>query len=83
MKTFIVEFRLKSGNKDKMIALFELQGPNRSAGVFFRNAWIGTRSELIFVLCESADEASVKQACQKWSDYGEHTIHPVIQHEQY
>jgi len=83
MKAYIVEFRLKPGNKNKMVDLFQLAGPNRASGVSFRNAWIGTRSELIFVLCESADESLVEQACQKWSDFGEHTIHPVINHEQY
>jgi hypothetical protein len=83
MKKFIVEFRLKPGNKNKVLELFELAGPNRSPGVSFRNAWIGTRSDLIFVLCESAEEGPVEQACQKWSDFGEHTIHPVIHHEQY
>ena len=83
MKKFIVEFRLKPGHKDKMANLFELQGPNRASGVSLRNAWIGTRSETVFVLCESSDEALVEQACQKWSEYGEHTIHPVIQHDEY
>lgn len=83
MKTFIIEFRLKPGNKNKVVDLFELAGPNRASGVSFRNAWIGTRSEVIFVLCESTDEALVDQACQKWSDFGEHAIHPVINQEQY
>lgn len=83
MKKFIVEFRLKAGNKNKVVDLFELAGPNRASGVSFRNAWIGTRSELIWVLCESTDEALVEQACEKWKEYGEHAIHPVIHHEQY
>jgi hypothetical protein len=83
MKTFLIEFRLKPGSKNKMVDQFELQGPDHESGVSFRNAWIGTRSDLIFVLCDSAEEALVDQACRKWNEFGEHTIHPVVHHEQY
>jgi hypothetical protein len=83
MKTFLLEFRLNPGSKTKVVDLFELRGPNRAPGVSFRNAWIGTRTEQIFVLCESADEQLVEQACQAWSEFGQFQIHPVINHEQY
>lgn len=83
MKKFMVEFRLKPDSKKEVLDLFELQGPNRASGVSFRNAWIGTNSNLIFVLCESDDEALVKKACQAWSEHGECHVHPVIHHEQY
>ena len=83
MKKFIIEFRLKPGGTRKVMELFELAGPKRTSGVALRDAWLGTREELIFVLCESAEEQFVAQACAAWNEYGECRIHPVIHHEQY
>src|SRR3954468_19967649 len=50
---FFVEFQLKPGNKEKVLELFELQGPNRKPGVTFKGAWIGKNEEVIYVLAES------------------------------
>lgn len=83
MKKFIVQFRLKPGSTRKVMELFELAGPKRTSGVSFLDAWLGTREELIFVLCESAEEQFVTHACATWNEYGEYHIHPVIHYEQY
>ncbi len=83
MKKFMIEFRLTPGSKNKVLDIFEVQGPNRTAGVTISNAWIGTRSDLIFVMCESAEESLVEQACQAWKQFGEVQIYPVIGVEQY
>jgi uncharacterized protein DUF3303 len=79
---FMVEFRLNPGSKQKVIETFELVGPNRQAGVAFRNAWIGTRSDVVFVLVESAEEALVAKAAQAWNEQGESRIEPVLDVEQ-
>ena len=80
---YMVEFRLRPGSKPKVVEGFELLGPNRHEGVTFRAGWIGTRSDLIFVLVEAQSEELVKQASQTWKDHGETLIHPVIDAEQY
>jgi hypothetical protein len=79
---FMVELGLKAG-KDKAFELFESRGPNRHPGVTFRGAWIGTDSDIAFVLIESADEALVAQAAQSWSEPGESRITRVIDIEQF
>ena len=79
---FIVEFRLRPGSKNQVVENFELVGPNRHAGVALQNAWIGTRSDVIFVLVESAEEALVAKAGQTWKEHGEVRIEPVIDVEQ-
>ena len=80
---FMVEFRLRPGSKAKVVEAFELLGPNRHQGVSFRAAWIGTRSNVIFVLVETQREELVNQASQRWNEHGVTLIHPVIDAEQY
>ena len=80
---FMVEFRLRPGSKHKVVETFELLGPNRHEGVSFRAAWIGTRSDVIFVLVEASSEELVSQASQKWQEHGVTLIQPVIDAEQY
>lgn len=80
---FIVEFRLKPGSKNKIVDAFELRGPNRIPGVTFREAWIGTKSEVVFVLAESENESLVVQAAESWGEQGEYKITPVINVEQF
>lgn len=80
---FIVEFRIKPGGRNKAIEVFELRGPNRTSGVTLERAWIGTRSDIVFVLAESADESLVAQAGESWAEHGEFQIHPVIDVEQF
>lgn len=75
---FIVEFRLKPGSKNKVVEIFETRGPNRTAGVWFRQAWIGTKSDLVYVLAESESESFIISAAQPWSEHGDYQIHPVI-----
>ena len=79
----MVEFHLKPGAKEPAIQVFEQRGPNRNPGVTFRGAWIGTHSDIVFVLIESAHEAEVAQAAEAWRPHGEFTIHPVLDIEQY
>ena len=80
---FIVEFRLKPGSKNQAIEIFETRGPIRNPGVSFRQAWIGTKSDLVFVLAESESESLINSAAQSWSAHGDYQIHPVIDIEQF
>jgi hypothetical protein len=75
---FMIEFRLKPGHKDEVLATFERVGPNRNAGVTFRGAWIATRSDTIFVLAEGDDESRVAEVASNWSEHGVATVHAVI-----
>jgi hypothetical protein len=75
---FMIEFRLKPGHKDHVLATFERVGPNRNEGVTFRGAWVATHSDVIFVLAEGDDESRVAEVAGKWSEHGEATVHAVI-----
>jgi hypothetical protein len=79
---FMVEFRFKPGGKNDVLDAFELRGPNHNPGVTFRGAWIGSRSEVAFVLVESSDESLIEKASQSWADHGEYRITPVVDVEQ-
>jgi hypothetical protein len=80
---FMVEFRVKPGNKNKALEAFEQRGPNRHPGVTFRGAWVGTHSDVVFVLAESADESLVTQAAQSWTESGDFRITEVVNVEQF
>jgi Protein of unknown function (DUF3303) len=80
---FMVEFRVKPGSKNKAVEAFELRGPNRNPGVTFRGAWVGARSDVVYVLIESTDDAQVSKAAQSWAEHGEYQITQVIDVEQY
>ncbi|MCI0357740.1 MAG: DUF3303 family protein [Planctomycetaceae bacterium] len=79
---YMVEFHVKPGQKEKMLERFERIGPNREVGVKFRGAWIGIRSDVIFVLAESEDESRVAAVAQSWSAHADATVHAVIDIEQ-
>ncbi|HEY2894660.1 MAG TPA: DUF3303 family protein [Pirellulales bacterium] len=80
---FIVEMVLKPGSTYRAMDAFELRGPNRNPGVALRGAWVGIRSELVFALVESEDEALVREASRAWADVGEYKINPVVEIEQF
>jgi hypothetical protein len=80
---FMIEFRVKPGQKEKMIATFEKVGPNRNSGVALRGAWIGSRSDVIFALVESDDEARAAAAAQAYSAHADATLHAVNDIEQF
>jgi hypothetical protein len=80
---FMVELVLKPGSTYRAMDAFELRGPNRNPGVVFRGAWVGIRSELVFALVESEDEALVREASRAWADVGEYKINPVVEIEQF
>ena len=80
---FMVEFHLKPGIKDEVVDRFDLRGPNRQPGVAFLGAWIANRSDLIFILCESEDPELVERASQPWLEYGDFTLHPVVDVQQF
>jgi len=80
---YIVELRLKPGHKEPVLQAFERTGPNRNAGVAFRGAWVGTRSDVIFVLAESDDESRLAAVAQAWSEHADATLHPVLDIEQF
>jgi hypothetical protein len=80
---FFVEFQLKPGNKQKVLELFELQGPNRNPVVTLKGEWIGKNEEVIYVLAESEDETLLGNAAQAWGKFGNNEITPVIDLEQF
>jgi hypothetical protein len=80
---FMVEFRFQPGKKDQAVAAFEQRGPNRYPGVSLRDAWIGTKTDAVFALVESENESHVAAAGKFWQQFGELTIHPVIDVQQY
>lgn len=80
---FLVEFHLKSGSKNQVVDAFEKRGPNRNPGVVFRGAWIGTRSDIAFVLCESESEALVEKVCESFQEHGSGKIHAVVDVENF
>ena len=79
---YMVQLKLKPGGKNKLLEQFDLRGPNRYPGVTFRDAWINTRAEIIFVLGESNEESQLARACESWLEHGDYTIHPVIDIDQ-
>lgn len=80
---FMVEFQLKPGTKRQALDAFELRGPNRNPQVTLRGAWVGTKSDMVFVLVESQDESSVASATQSWSELGNYKLHSVIDVEDF
>jgi hypothetical protein len=80
---FIIEFPVRAGNKNRAVEAFEKRGPNRSPGVTFHGAWIGTHTDVVFALVESADESLVTTAAKSWTETGDFRITEVIDIEQF
>ena len=80
---FMVEFQLKPGSKNAAVEAFEARGPNRNPGLKFVGAWVGSKSDIGFVLVESADEKFIVEAGQDWPELGDYKIHPVIDVQHY
>ena len=80
---FLIEARLQPHSQRAVVEAFEKQGPNRTPGVQFVDAWIGTRSDVAFVVVDAANEGLVSDACQRWSSFAECTIHPVVDVEHF
>lgn len=78
-----VHFLFRPESKDQAIETFERIGPHHHPGITFHSAWIGASSGDAFVLVESASEESVALAVEPWKGYGELSIYPVIDIEQY
>lgn len=74
---FMVEFHLTPGHKQQVLDSFERVGPNRNAGVAFRGAWVGSRSDIIFVLAESDAESRIAEVVASWGEHGTATVHVV------
>lgn len=83
MPTYIVEFRLEPGSKNKIVAEFEERGPNRNPRVQLLNAWVGKKEDVLFAVVNTDDEGAVADACCNLSETGNYVIHPVINIEQY
>jgi hypothetical protein len=79
---FMIQFRLKPGSKNKAMEVFERRGPSRNPGVTLRDAWIGAKSDVVFVLVESDELASVEKAGQSWAEFGSFEIFPVLDIQQ-
>jgi hypothetical protein len=69
---FLVQLQVKPECRNKAMEAFELRGPNRNPGVTLKQAWVDTRSHIVFALAESADEASVEKAGQSWAEFGDY-----------
>jgi hypothetical protein len=83
MMTFIIEFRLKPGSRNKIVEKFEEHGPNRHPGVDLISAWVGKSEDVIFAFVQCESEANLVNACKSWSETGDFTTHRVINIEQY
>jgi hypothetical protein len=79
---YMVEFPFPADQREPILRRFEERGPNRNPGVKFRDAWIGERDHVIYVLVESDDIAAVESACCSWADMGPAKITPVVGVEQ-
>ena len=79
----MVEFRLKPGTKNKAVEAFERRGPSRNPGVTFEGAWVGSHSDVAFVLVNSEDEGLVAKVAESWAAFGEAKIHAVIDVQQF
>ena len=80
---FMIEFSVKSGDKNKALQAFDQRGPNRSPGVTLQGAWIGKNADVVFALVESADESLVTSAAKSWTELGDFRVTPVINVEQF
>ena len=81
--TFMVQFTVKPGNKNKVVELFEQRGPSRNPGVTFRGGWIAAHADVVFVLVDSAEESLVSNAAKSWSEVGDFHITEVIDFEKF
>ncbi|MEX2027131.1 MAG: DUF3303 family protein [Pirellulaceae bacterium] len=79
---FLVEFRYDSAQRKAFREAFESAGFSQMEGASVQGAWISTKEYLVFLLAESPDAAKVDQACRIWSQFGQWTIHPVMDLEQ-
>ncbi len=61
---FMVEFELQPGTRNQAVEAFERRGPNRNPGVKFEGAWVGSRSDVAFVLVDGVDEGHVAKAAE-------------------
>ena len=80
---FMVEVQLQPGTRNKAVEVFEQRGPNRHPGVTFVGAWIGSHSDVAFVLVDAEDESRVAKAAASWPDFGTAKIHAVVDVQQY
>jgi hypothetical protein len=80
---YLVEVHLNPGAKNQAIEAFEQRGPNRTPHIKFDKAWLGSRTEVAFIVVSSDSENHVAEACKAWSGFGTIKIHPVIDIEQY
>lgn len=80
---FMVEFSVQSGGRERLIAEFERRGPNQHPGVVFRNAWVGTYTDVAFVLVEGESVAAIEKVAASWGEFGEHRIHAVAEVQDY
>jgi hypothetical protein len=51
--------------------------------VTFRQGWVATSGDLVFVLADGTDESHVAAAAQAWSEHGQSQIFRVIDVEQF
>jgi hypothetical protein len=79
---FVVEFRYDSAQREAFREAFESTGFSHVEGATFQEGWVSTKECLVFLVAESADAATMDQACQIWSQFGQWKIHPVSDLEQ-
>jgi hypothetical protein len=80
---YMVEVQLKPGTRNKAVEAFDERGPNRNPGVTFVAAWIGSHSDVAFVLVDAEDESRVAKTAASWPDFGDAKIHAVVDVQQY
>ena len=80
---YLVELQVKPQSINLILDQFELRGPNRVAGVHFRQAWISKKQDVIYALSDADNEAELLEACHHWDEFGTYRITEVVDIENY
>ncbi len=80
---YLVTFQIKPNSKNEILEKFDLRGPNRVPGVQFRQAWISTKQDVIYVIGDADDEAVLQKACSAWDEFGTYSYTPVVDIENF
>lgn len=79
---FLIEFRYDKAQREAFRQAFESAGFSQSHGATFRGGWISIQECLVFLLAEASSVDQIDQSCRVWSQFGQWTIHSVLDLEQ-
>jgi hypothetical protein len=81
--TYLVQFQIKPNTKNQILDKFEMRGPNRVPGVSFKQAWVSTKQDLIYVIGQADHEADLQKACSFIDEFGTYSYTEVVDLENY